>query len=333
METTMLKFLAGIALATFAALATPAKAQESSVTWPTRPITLVVPYAAGGPVDTIARIIAARLSDILGQQMVIENVGGAGGLTGTVRVAKAAPDGYTLLLSGSAVLSQNPSFRKQSPYDPVADFAHVALFSDSARVLIARKDFPAEDFKTFMAYVKANENTLQYGSPGAGSGGHTCAILLDRAMGAKVTHVPYRGAGPAMQDLLGGRIDYMLEQISTATPQIKSGTVKAYATLGLERGPGLENIPTAEELGVKGLDCGAWGSFSFPKDTPKEIVQRLNKASSDAIDTPAVIERFKQVGVVVTGKDRRSPEFLAKFVKSEIERWVAPIKASGVSLD
>jgi tripartite-type tricarboxylate transporter receptor subunit TctC len=329
MEKPMLRIIAGTALAAFAAFAGPAAAQD----WPNRPVTLVVPYAAGGPVDTIARIIAARLSEILGQQMVIENVGGAGGMTGTVRVAKAAPDGYTLLLSGSAVLSQNPTFRKQSPYDPIADFAHVALFSDSARVLIARKDFPPDDLKAFMAYVKQNENTLQYGSPGAGSGGHTCAVLLDRAMGAKITHVPYRGAGPAMQDLLGGRIDYMLEQISTATPQIKSNTVKAYATLGLARGPGLENIPTAEELGVKGLDCGAWGSFSFPKDTPQAIVQRLAKASSDAIDTPAVIDRFKAVGVVVTPKDRRSPEFLTQFVKSELARWVEPIKASGINLD
>jgi tripartite-type tricarboxylate transporter receptor subunit TctC len=311
------------AIAAFAALAivaSPAAAQD----WPNRPVTLVVPYAAGGPVDTIARIMAARLSELLGQQMVTENVGGAGGLTGTVRVAKAAPDGYTLLLSGSAVLSQNPTFRKQSPYDPIADFAHVALFSDSARVLIARKDFPANDFKTFMAYAKEHQTTLQYGSPGAGSGGHTCALLLDGAMGARITHVPYRGAGPAMQDLLGGRIDYMLEQISTATPQIKADSVKAYATLGLTRAPGLENIPTAEELGVKGLDCGAWGSFSFPKDTPREIVLRLAKAS---------IERFKAVGVVVTPKDRRSPEFLGKFVKSELARWIAPIKASGVSLD
>jgi tripartite-type tricarboxylate transporter receptor subunit TctC len=329
MEKTMLKFIAGLALAAFATFASPVAAQD----WPNRPVTLVVPYAAGGPVDTIARIMAARLSEILGQQMVIENVGGAGGLTGTVRVAKAAPDGYTLLLSGSAVLSQNPTFRKQSPYDPVADFAHVALFSDSARVLIARKDFPPDDFKTFLTYAKENQTTLQYGSPGAGSGGHTCAVLLDGAIGARITHVPYRGAGPAMQDMLGGRIDYMLEQISTATPQIKAGTVKTYATLGRERGPGLENIPTAEELGVKGLDCGAWGSFSFPKDTPKEIVQKLAKASSDAIDTPAVIERFKAVGVVVTAKDRRSPEFLTSFIKSELERWVKPIQASGVSLD
>ena len=329
----MFKFVAGMALAALAVFASPAGAQEANNAWPNRPVTLVVPYAAGGPVDTIARIIAARLSEILGQQMVIENVGGAGGMTGANRVAKAAPDGYTLMLSGSAVLAQNPTFHKRSPYDPLADFAHVALFSDSARVLIARKDFPPTDFKGFLAYVKENQNIVHYGSPGAGSGGHTCAILLDGTMGVRITHVPYRGAGPAMQDMLGGRLDYMLEQISTATPQIKSGTVKAYATLGLDRGPGLEDIPTAAELGVQGLDCGAWGSFSFPKDTPQPIIERLAKASSEAIDTPAVIERFKSVGVVVAAKDRRSPEYLTKFVKSEIERWAAPIKASGITLD
>src|ERR1044071_7591493 len=242
----MLKMIAGFALAAFTACAGPAPAQEPSA-WPNRPVTLVVPYAAGGPVDTIARIIASRMSELLGQQMVIENMGGAGGLTGTARVAKAAPDGYTVLLSGSAVLAQIPNFHKRAAYDPMNDFEHVALFSDSARVLIARKDFPPNDFKEFIAYAKANQGKLQYGTPGAGSGGHTCAILLDIAMGTKITPVPYRGAGPAMQDLIGGRIDYMAEQISTATPQIKGGTVKAYATLGLDRGPGLENLPTRSE--------------------------------------------------------------------------------------
>jgi tripartite-type tricarboxylate transporter receptor subunit TctC len=325
----MPRLLSALASLILITLAAPADAQS----WPTRPVTLVVPWAAGGPVDTVARIVAARVSELLGQQMVIENVGGAGGMTGTLRVAKATPDGYTLLLSGSAVLAQNPTFHKRSAYDPVADFAHVALFSDSARVLLARKDFPANDFKAFIAYAKENQNTLQYGSAGAGSGSHTCALLLDHAMGTKITHVPYRGAGPAMQDLIGGRIDYLPEQISTATPQIKNGTVKAFAALGLDRGPGLENIPTAAELGVPGLDCGAWGSFSFPKDTPKAIVDRLAKASSDAIDTPAVIERYKSIGVVVTAKERRSPEYLTKFVQSEIARWAGPIKASGVTLD
>jgi len=325
----MRKIVVGIALAAFAAHAYPAGAQD----WPTRPISLVVPYAAGGPVDTIARIVAARLSELLGQQMVVENVGGTGGMTGTARVAKATPDGYTVLLSGSATLAQNPSFYKRPLYNPVADFEHAALFSDSARVLIARKDFPANNFKDFVAYAKAHQTTMQYGSAGAGSGSHTCAILLDGAMGASITHVPYRGAGPAMQDLIAGRLDYMAEQISTALPQIRGGTVKAFATFGLERAPGLENLPTAEKLGMKGLDCGAWGAFSFPKGTPQAIVRRLAKASSDAINTPTVRERFKSIGVVVTAPERRSPEYLVKYVASEIARWAVPIKASDISIE
>jgi tripartite-type tricarboxylate transporter receptor subunit TctC len=317
--------------ALLAALTGSAFAQAN---YPERPVMLVVPYAAGGPVDTIARIIAVRMSELLGQQVVIENVGGAGGLTGTSRVAKAAPDGYTVLLSGSAVLAQIPNFYKRPAYNPLADFEHVALFSDSARVLVARKDFPPNDFKEFIAYAKANQEKMQYGSAGAGSGSHTCAILLDGAMGtSKITHVPYRGAGPAMQDLLGGRIDFITEQISTATPQVKGGTLKAYVTLGLDRGPGLENIPTADQLGMKGLDCGAWGTFSVPKGTPRAIIDRLAKASSDAIDTPAVVERYKGMGVVVAAKNRRSPEYATQFVKSELERWAVPIRASGIALD
>jgi tripartite-type tricarboxylate transporter receptor subunit TctC len=327
MGTFMIRIAAAALLAAFAGTA------QAQANYPDRPVTLVVPYAAGGPVDTIARIIGVRMSELLGQQLVIENVGGAGGLTGTVRVAKAAPDGYTVLLSGSAVLAQIPNFHKRPAYNPMTDFEHVALFSDSARVLVGRKDLPPNDFKEFIAYAKDNQAKMQYGSAGAGSGSHTCAILLDGAMGTKITHVPYRGAGPAMQDLLGGRIDFITEQISTATPLIKGGTLKAYATLGLDRGPGLENIPTADQLGVKNLDCGAWGTFSVPKGTPRAIVDRIAKASSDAIDTPAVVERYKSIGVVVAAKDRRSPEYATQFVKSELERWAVPIKASGITID
>ena len=174
---------------------------------------------------------------------------------------------------------------------------------------------------------------MQYGSAGAGSGIHVCAVLLNGAMGTKITHVPYRGAGPAMQDLIAGRIDFIAEQISTALPQIQGKTVKAIATLGLDRAPGLENLQTAEELGLKGLDCGAWGSFSFPKGTPAAIVQRLAKASNDAVETPAVRERFKNIGVTIPAPERRSPEYLTKFVPAEIARWAVPIKASGVSVN
>ncbi|HZD27997.1 MAG TPA: tripartite tricarboxylate transporter substrate-binding protein [Xanthobacteraceae bacterium] len=303
----------------------------SAQDWPTRAVTMVVPYAAGGPVDTLARILAARLSEILGQQVVVENIPGAGGMTGSSRVAKATPDGYTVLDSGSAVLAINQSLYKKPLYNAVTDFEHVALFSDSARVLIARKDLPANTLAEFVAYAKANQARMQFGSAGAGSGMHVCAVLLDAAMGTKITHVPYRGSAPALQDLMGGRIDFVAEQISTALPQIQGGTVKAIATLGLERAPGLEQLATAQELGLRGLDCGSWGSLSFPKGTPDEIVRRLAKAVDDAVDTPAVRERFKSIGVTIPPPERRTPEYLAKFVPSEIERWAAPIKASGAS--
>jgi len=309
-------------------LATPAASAQD---WPTRAVTVVVPYAAGGPIDTLARILAARLSEILGQQVVVENIPGAGGMTGSSRVAKAAPDGYTVLLSGSAVLAINQSLYKKPLYNAVTDFEHVALFADSARVVIARKDLPANTLAEFVAYAKANQARMQFGSAGAGSGMHVCAVLLNAAMGTKITHVPYRGSAPAMQDLMGGRIDFVAEQISTALPQIQSNTVKAIATLGLERAPGLEQLPTAQEQGLPGLDCGSWSSLSFPKGTPDEIVRHLAKAVNEAVETPAVRERFKGIGVTIPPPERRTPEYLAKFVPSEIERWAAPIKASGAS--
>ena len=324
----MLKFLAA-ALAALAANASSASAQD----YPNRPVNVIVPWAAGGPVDTVARIMTARISEILGQQFIVENVGGAGGSTGTARAAKTAPDGYSVLLSGSAVLAQNPALYKRQLYNPVTDFEHAALHNDSARVLIVRKDFPANSFAEFVSYVKANADKLQYGSPGVGSGGHVCAILFDQALGVRVTHVPYRGAGPAMQDLLAGRLDYMFEQISTAVPQIQSNTVRALATLGPDLAPGLETLPTTESQGMKGLDCGAWGGFSFPKGTPQPIVQKLAKATSDALDTPALLARFKTLGVTPIAANRRSPEYFTQFVKTEIERWGAPIKASGVQIE
>ena len=225
-----------------------AAAQE----WPSRPVNLIIPYAAGGPVDTIGRIMAARMSELLGQQIIVENMGGAGGMTGSARVAKAAPDGYTLLLSGSAVLAINQTLYKRPLYNALTDFEQVSLFSDSARVLIVRPNFPGSTLADFVAYAKANQSKMQYGSAGAGSGTHVCAVLLDGAMGTKITHVPYRGAGPAMQDLIAGRIDFIAEQISTAMPQIQGNTVKAIVTLGLDRAPGLEDLATAEELGIKG---------------------------------------------------------------------------------
>ncbi len=331
-------FMGILALAAATTLASPAAAQQTSQhashqAWPQRAITAIVPFAAGGPVDTIGRVMAARLAELLGQQIIVENAGGSGGMTGTNRVVRSAPDGYTLLVGSSAVLAVNQTLYKRPLYNPETDLEPVALFSDSARVLIVNKERPVNNFKEFIAYAKANQGKMQYGSAGVGSGTHTCAVLLDLAMGTKITHVPYRGAGPAVQDLLGGRIDFIAEQISTATPLIKSGQVKGLVTFGLARAPGLEDIPTAKELGIDGLDCGSWGAFAFPKGTPREIVDRMAKASSDAIDTPAVRERFRGMGVVIPPPEQRSPEYLAKFMRSEIERWAVPIRASGVSVE
>jgi tripartite-type tricarboxylate transporter receptor subunit TctC len=310
-------------------LAAPAGAQE----WPTRPLTMIVPYAAGGPVDTLARIIGAGLGDALGQQVIIEDVGGAGGMTGSNRVAKAAPDGYTMLMGGSAVLAQIPALYKHPLYDAATDFAPVALVTDSARVLIARKDFPADNFKEFVAYAKTHQDSMKYGTAGVGSGAHICAILLDQALGTKITQVPYRGTAAAMQDIVGRRIDALAEQISTALPQIQGKAVKAMATMGTERAPGLEDLPTAAEQGYPGLDCGAWGALVFPKGTPEPIVRRLAKAASEAVDQPAIRKRLAEIGVTVPAAERRTPEYLAKFIPIDIARWAEPIRASGVTAD
>lgn len=209
----------------------------------------------------------------------------------------------------------------------------MTLVTDSARVLITRKDFPANTLAEFVAYSKANADKLQYGSAGTGSGSHVCAILLDAAIGVKTIHIPYRGSGPAMQDLIGGRIDYMCEQISTALGQIESKNVKAIATLGEDRAPGLEALATAREQGIDGLDCGAWGAFAFPKGTPGAIVHAMARAANETVDTPSVRQRLAAVGVTVPVRERRTVDYLAKFIPSEIARWVAPIRASGVSAD
>ena len=299
--------------------------------WPNRPITLVVAYAAGGPVDTIARIFAARLSELLGQQVLVENIGGAGGMVGASRVAKAVPDGYTVLFGGLANLAQNQTLYKNPLYNAATDFTPVGLVTDSPRVLITRKDFPANTLPEFITYAKANQAKLQYGSAGGGSGVHVCSILLDGIMGTKITHVPYRGAGPAMQDMIGGRLDYICEQISTAFPQIESGMVKAIAILGPDRVSVLPNLPAAKEAGLWQLDCGSWSAVVLPPKAPETIVRRLNKAASEAVDTPSVRERLQAVGVTIVPTERRSPEYLATYIPSEIEKWAGPIKASGVS--
>ena len=301
--------------------------------YPNKPMTMIIPFAAGGPTDVLGRVMAQRMSELLGQQVIVENVGGAGGMTGSKRVADAAPDGYTLVLGTVGTHAQSQTIYKKPLYHSVTDFTPVALVAEVPIVLITRKDLPVTNLKEFIAYAKANQSKMQYGSAGAGSATHLGCVLLNYLIGVDITHVPYRGTGPAMQDLQGGRIDYLCEVVSTAKPQIDGGTVKAIAIMTKERSPALPNVPTGLEQGVPKLEAYTWNAIFLPKGTPADVVKKLNDATVQAMKTPAVKERLEGLGAVIVADDRATPEYLGQFVKSEIEKWAAPIKASGVTVD
>jgi tripartite-type tricarboxylate transporter receptor subunit TctC len=319
-----------LALTVVLSLSGVARAQD----WPTRPVTMIVPYAAGGPVDTVGRIMAVGLSETLGQQVIVENVGGAGGMTGANRVAKGAPDGYTFLLGGHATLTLVPAINgRKTLYDPVSDFTHVIAFADSARILLARKDFPANTLAEFVAYARQNHEKMQFGSAGAGTGMHVCALLLDHAMGTKITHVPYRGSALALQDLLAGRIDYICDQISTAAAQIKAGNVKAIAMMSPNRAAVLPDLATAQEQGLPDIDCGTWSSFAFPRATPDAIAQRLADATNKALESTFVRERLEAVGVEIMPPERRTRAYLAKILPGAVAKQAEIIRAGGLAAE
>jgi tripartite-type tricarboxylate transporter receptor subunit TctC len=324
----MPKARCALALAGLLALTGTAGAQD----WPTRPVTMVVPFAAGGPTDVLGRVMAQRVSEILGQQVVVENVGGAGGMTGSARVAQADPDGYSFVLGTVGTHAQNQTLYKKPLYNAETDFAPVALIAEVPIALLVRKDLPVKSFQEFVAYTKSNADKMTFGSAGAGSATHLACVVLNAAIGANVVHVPYRGTGPAMQDLQGGRIDYLCEIISTAKPQIDGGTVRAMAILSKQRSGVLPDLATAAEQGLN-VEAYTWNAFFLPKKTPAAIVKKLHDATVQAMDSPAVKERLESLGAVLVVPDRRSPDYLATFVHSEIDKWATPIKASGVSAD
>jgi len=308
-------------------------AQAVAQDWPSRPLTLVVPFPAGGPIDVVARILAPPMGELLGQQIIIENVSGAGGMTGSARVAKAAPDGYQFLLGNSGTHTYSQLLYRKPLYSAVADFTPVAVFVENSKVLVARNDFPADTLPAFIAYARANAPKMQYGSAGAGSATHMTCVLLNAAIGIDITHVPYRGTGPAMQDLMGGRIDYICDVISTSLPLVRSRSVKAIALLSPQRSSVLPDLPTAQEQGLAGFDADAWNAFFLPRGTPDAIVRRLAKTVSDVLDMPWVRERLEGLGLNVPAPERRTPDYLTRLVPSEIEKWTAPVKASGVMAD
>jgi tripartite-type tricarboxylate transporter receptor subunit TctC len=322
-------FAGRIAISAIASLLASGCAQAQA--WPTRPLTMVVTYAAGGTNDIIARILAPRLSEILGQQVVIENVGGAGGMSGAARVAKAAPDGYQFVLGNVGTHAQNQTLYKSPLYNAATDFAPVGLLVDLPMVMVARTSLPANDLQEFIAYAKANQAKMQYGSAGTGAPTHLSCALLNAAIGVNITHVPYRGSAPALQDLIAGRIDYHCLNAAAAIPHIEGRTAKPITMLTKSRSPTFPALATAHEQGLNDFAADNWLAFFLPKGTQAAIVHKLNDAAVAAMTTPAVAARLKEIGADVVASDRRSPEFLQKFVASEIEKWAAPIKAAGVS--
>lgn len=300
--------------------------------WPSRPITMINPFAAGGPNDVPARMFAQRMGEALGQQVIVENVGGAGGMIGAQRVAKAAPDGYTFLVGTVGTQAQNQLLYKKPAYDATKDFTSVGLFLEAPLVLVARKDFPASNLKDFVAYAKQNGSKMQFASAGTGSAIHLGCALLNSVTGIDVVHVPYRGANPAMQDLASGRVDYLCDIVTTAKPQIDGGAIKPIAILTDARSPALPNVPTAVEQGFD-VKAYTWNAYFLPKGTPEAIVTKLNKAMLEAMHDPAIKQKLESAGLRIVPDDRATPQYLDGFVKSEIEKWSGPIKAIGVQID
>ena len=286
--------------------------------WPTRPMTMVVPFAAGSSSDIVARIVAPRLSELLGQQVVVENVGGAGGMTGAARVAKAAPDGYQFVLGTGGTHATNQTLYRNPQYNAATDFTPVALIVEQTIVLVARKDLPVGTLQDFRTYAKSNQAKMQYGSPGVGSAPHLSCALLNALLGINVTHVPYRGAPPAIQDLMAGRIDYACFSGTVAIPQVGNKTLKGLAILTKDRSASLPALASAHEQGLNGFHASTWYGLFLPIAT---------------MDTPAVKERLKETGTDLVSPERRSSDYLGKFVVSEIERWATVIKAVGLSIE
>jgi putative tricarboxylic transport membrane protein len=320
---------ATLALAASAAIcATEAPAQG----YPTRPVTMYVPYAAGGPTDTVARVVAQAMTKPLGQTVLVENRPSSGGFLAPEQVKNAKPDGYTILIHhiGMATI---PALYRQPKFDPLTDFEYIGLINDVPMTIIARPNFPAKDFKEFLSYIKANKAKVTLANAGIGAASHLCGLLFMSAIQTDFLTVPYKGTGPAMNDLLGGQVDFMCDQTTNTTSQIKAGKVKAYAVTSPRRLPSLPDIPTLQEMGVKGADVSIWHALYAPKGTPKPAIEKLVSALQAGLKDPLVNQRFSELGAVTVPADRQNPQALQKFLKSEIDKWGPIIKKAGQYAD
>jgi tripartite-type tricarboxylate transporter receptor subunit TctC len=308
-------------------------ATTSAQDWPSRPITLIVPFAAGGGVDASARLQALAIGEVLGQTIVIENVGAAAGTIGSARVAKAAPDGYTFLIGNSGTQVYSQALYKKKPYDAVADFEPVGIVTESPRILIARNGLPVKNLQELIAYMKANQSKMQYSSAGVGSGTHLPCALLNYTLGVDITQVPYRGEGPALQDVIGDRIDYMCTTIQSGAAQARQGTVKGIAVMAEKRAAIIPDLATTGEQGLPGVEASVWNGFFFPKGTPQPIVDKMHQAIETMIAKPDIRQKMEALGLEVLPPEQRTPAYLAKFLPQDVERWSKVIKAAGISVE
>ncbi len=316
------------ALVLMLAITANAHAQD----YPNKVITMIVPFAAGGPTDTVARLLAQSMGTDLKQQIIVENVGGAGGTLGAGRAARAAPDGYTIFLHHIGQ-STAPALYRKLPYNAIDDFEPIGLVTDVPMTLVARKDFPAKDVKELLAYVKANKEKITYANAGLGSASHLCGMLFMTAIQADLTTVPYKGTGPAMNDLLGGQVDFMCDQTTNTTGQIKGGKVKGYAVTTKTRVASLPDLPTLNESGLPNFEVAVWHGLYAPKGTPKPIIDKLVHALQAALKDPAVKQRFGELGTEPVAENRATPQALRTQLKAEIEKWDPIIKKAGVYAD
>jgi tripartite-type tricarboxylate transporter receptor subunit TctC len=321
----MNKLLCAVALAVTAACISDASAQV----YPSRPITIVVPFAAGGPNDTFARILAERMRGSLGQTVIIENVGGAGGVIGVGRVARAAGDGYTLSFGSLSSHVLNGGLFNL-PYDVLNDFEPIAMAIDGPQLLVGRKTLPANDLKELLAWLKANPDKATLGHPGNGSAAHVAGAFMQKETGTHFTLVPYRGGGPVMQDVVSGQIDMTMTVATNSLPQIRSGLVKPYAVMGKSRLTVAPDIPTVDEAGMPGVYSSVWFALWAPKGTPKDIIAKLNAAVVDALADPGAQARLRDLGQEIPARDQQTPEFLGALHKAEVEKWWPIVKAAGI---
>ncbi|MYN02586.1 tripartite tricarboxylate transporter substrate binding protein BugD [Pseudoduganella sp. DS3] len=301
-------------------------------TYPTKPITMIVPFAAGGPTDTVARLLAQSMGAKLKQQILVENVGGAGGTIGAARAAKATPDGYTIFLHHIGHSTAPALYRKLS-YNAIDSFDPIGLVTDVPMTLVARKDFPAKDFKELLAYVKANNTKVTYANAGLGSASHLCGMLFMSAIATDLTTVPYKGTGPAMNDLLGGQVDFMCDQTTNTTSQIKGGKIKVYGVTTKKRVPSMPDVPTLNEAGLPGFEVAVWHGMYAPKGTPKPVIDSLVGALQVALKDPTVKQRFADLGTEPVEEKRATPEALRAHLKADIDRWSPIISKAGVYAD